>query len=350
MKKILYFVIFDHDFSRNKVYADGLKLHGFEVIYCIDKSRGPLKFFKLFKKTRALKGEYDVIIVGYPGYIVTPFARLFAWNKPIIFDALCSFYESQIISRDAYRGNPFRIPYVKLVDWLATRSADYILVETEAQKEYFVQKLGVAREKAVVTYTGVDEAKFHFDQSVQKNEKFTVLFRGRITQEAGLKYVLEAAKILERDSVDFLVVGYGWGPAKREFDEILKNNSFSNITFISKHVATDELNRLMLQCHASLGQFSDNERVERTIPHKAFEAMVLKLPYITSRTVSVSEIARDGENCLLTNKADARDLAEKILKLKNSSELQKSLAENNLKTYLEHFTPKEIVNPLIKIL
>ena len=37
----------------------------------------------------------------------------------------------------------------------------------------------------------------------KKNDKFTVLFRGRFLPEAGVKHILEAAKILEKKGVNF---------------------------------------------------------------------------------------------------------------------------------------------------
>ena len=357
MKTILYFGIFDKDFSRNKVYANGLGQHGIAVLYCIDKSRGPIKFIKLFFKLWGFRGRYDAMIVGYPGYIVVPFARLFSFlisvitfsrQKPILFDALCSFYESQIISRDAYRGNPFRFLYVRTVDWLSTRAADKILVETQAQKDYFIENLGVSDEKCIVVYTGVDETVFVRDQEVQKYEKFTVLFRGRITKEAGVTTILETAKILEEKGVNFLIVGFGWGSAMREFDEKMASLKLKNLIHKKEQMSYLELIPLISKCHVSLGQFSTNERLKRTIPHKAFEALTMKIPYITARGGAVSEIFQDGLNCIMTNPADAKDLAEKVLMIQDNAQMAESVVENGFKIFKEKLTAARIVEPIIR--
>lgn len=357
MKTVLYFGIFDKDFSRNKVYADGLKQHGIAVLYCIDKSRGPIKFIKLFFKLWGFRGQYDAVIVGYPGYIVVPFARLFSIlisvftfskQKPILFDALCSFYESQIISRDAYQGNPFRFLYVRTVDWLSTRSADKILLETQAQKDYFIGNLGVPEEKCIVVYTGVDETVFIRDSQLQKNETFTVLFRGRITKEAGVTTILKAAKILEEKGIDFLIVGFGWGSAIKEFNETMTSLKLKNLTHKKEQLPYSELIPLISKCHVSLGQFSTNERLKRTIPHKAFEALTMKIPYITARGGAVSEIFQDGFNCIMTNPDDAKDLAEKILMVRDNSQMAESITENGFKIFKERFTAAKIVEPIIK--
>ncbi len=357
MKRILYFGIFNKEFSRNKVYADGLREHGFTIVYCIDTSRGPIKFLRLFFKLFKLRKSYDTMIVGYPAYIVAPCARIFSLlisivtfskQKKIIVDALCSFYESQIISRNAYRGNPFRIPYVRGVDWLLIKSAEKILVETQAQKNYFIHQLGARESQCIVVYTGVDTETFYYDDSVKKNDTFTVLFRGRITKEAGLKYVLEAAQILQNENIKFLIIGFGWGSAVKEFNEMMEDMKLKNVVHIGKQLPVEELRTLMLQCHVSLGQFADNERLKRTIPHKAFESLAMKLPYITARSEGVSEILKDGKTCLMVEKANSSDLAEKILLMKNSSELSDTIRQNSFQLFKDTYIPKELVRPIIE--
>lgn len=359
MKTVLYFGIFDKEFSRNKVYSEGLVKNGINVIFCTDQTKGLIKYLILFKKLFSLRNSYDAMIVGYPGYIVVPFARIFSIiisvlsiskQKPIFFDAMCSFYEAQIISRDAYRGIPLRIQYVKAIDWISTRCADKVFVESNPQKEYFVNTLGVRDDKVVVVYTGVDEDKFSNRMEVAKSKDFTVLFRGRITKEAGLKYVLEAIEILRNEDIKFLIIGFGWGKAVEEFNSLLSKMKTNNLVYISKHLPNDELNNLMLSCNVSLGQFGDDERLKRTIPHKAYESLVLGLPYITSRSEGVLDIFRDRVNCIMVHGTDSKDLALKIIELKNSPALVNELISNGKKLYQESLSADKIVKPIIKLL
>ncbi len=350
-KRVLYFGIINPDFSRNKIYADGLKANGVEVEYCIDTSRGPIKFWKLFKKHWAIRNSYDAMIVGFPGYIAVPFAKIIAKRgKPVIFDALCSFYETQIISRDAYRGNPFRLVYVRTVDWLATRFADKVLVETEEQKKYFINSLGVNQKKLVVVYTGVDDTKFFSKSTDIKFPDFTVLFRGRITKEAGATYVLEAAKILENTGIKFLIIGFGWGDAIKAFNAKLAELNPSNVKYIKEQVPIDELREMMSKCHISLGQFEDNERLQRTIPHKAFESLSMKIPYITARTLGAGEVFKDMVHCLYCDVASGQDMAEKILKLRDDKILANKIADSAYELYTERFTPAKIVKPILDLI
>jgi glycosyltransferase involved in cell wall biosynthesis len=343
---VLYFGIFDPNFSRNKIYTDGLRQNGVEVLVCTDHSKGLLKYWRLFQKHRLLRNKYDAMIVGFPGYIVVPFARLIA-TAPVYFDALCSFYETQIISRDAYKGNPFRLPYVKTIDWLSTRTANKVLVETIEQKNYFVKNLGVREDKVFVTYTGVDESVFYLDDSIKKSERFTVLFRGRITREAGAETVVRAAKLLENENIDFLIIGFGWDDVIKDFNKVMEELKPKNVKHVTGQIEIGKLRELMLKTHVSLGQFGDNERLKRTVPHKAYESLALKIPYITARTGGISEILTDTINCLMSNVADGHDLADKVRRLKNEPALCMQLAENGYRLYEDKFTPKKVVEPII---
>jgi len=348
-KTILYFGNFDPNFSRNKVYIGGLRQNGYKVLICADSSRGLLKYWKLFFMHRKLKNLYDVMIVGYPGYIIMPFARLLT-RKMIIFDALCSQYETRMISRDAPSINPFKAHFIIFMDKLANMCADYILVESERQKSYFIQRLGANARKLIVVYTGADDKNFYYDPDIKKRNKFTVVFRGRITREAGAEYVIRAAKILEDSDIDFLVIGFGWGDAQEKFDEIVRELKPRNLEYIGYQVPIDQLRLKMLECQACLGQFSSNERLQRTIPHKAYEAMVMKLPYITAKVAGAKEIFTDGENCLMVEPANGEDLALKIKELRNSEELCQRLALKAYDLYNARFEPQKIVQPIVKLL
>jgi glycosyltransferase involved in cell wall biosynthesis len=349
MKTVLYFGNIDMGLSRNKVYSDGLRQNGIEVLTCVDRSPGVRKYWNLYKKHKKIKGKYDVLIVGYGGYVTVPFAKLLS-DKLVVFDALCSFYETEILSRDTLHEIPFRKLYARFIDWLATFFADRILVETDRQKEYFNRKIKVKSKKLVTVYTGVDDTVFKHDESVKKYEKFTVLFRGRIMVEAGVPVIIKAAKLLEGKNINFRIIGYGCNKAMEDFERVMKEENPKNVTHMGDHLTFSELVQEMQKCHVSLGQFADHERLERTIPHKAYESLAMKLPYITARTGGVQEVLEEGVHCLMVYPEDNEDLAEKIMQLYTDTTLREKLAESGYTLYKEKFCPGEVVKPLCKVI
>lgn len=348
-KTVLYFGNIDMNLSRNKIYVDGLRQNGFEILTCVDRSKGLKKYWELYKKHKEFKGRYDALVVGFGGYVTVPLAKLLS-KKPVIFDALCSFYETEILSRDALKEYPFRITFVRFVDWIATKFADYVLVETEEQKKYFIKELKVKSEKLKVVYTGADDTVFKFIKEIEKYKKFTVLFRGRIMSEAGVPTIVKTAKLLEKEDINFLIIGHGCNEAMEEFEATMKEESSKNITHIGKQLPFDELVSTMQKCHVSLGQFANHERLKRTVPHKAYESLSMKLPYITARMEGVQEILEEGKQCLMVHPENPEDLALKIMQLYKDEKLREKIAEEGFILYQEKFSPKEIVGPLCEII
>ena len=132
MMKICYFGIYKPDLSRNKIYISGLKKKGVEVIECRDDGGRFAKYWNLWRKHRLIKNKYDAIIVGYPGHIMTPFAKIIS-RKPIIADLLGSFKDAQIHSHNSGATRRFKD---SVIDWMAVKFGDVILIESEAQKNF----------------------------------------------------------------------------------------------------------------------------------------------------------------------------------------------------------------------
>ena len=345
--RICYFGIFNPDFSRNKIYISGLKACGVHIIECRDRSSRFMKYWRLFKKHQSIRNDYDVMVVGYPGQTMAVFAK-FLSKKKVVLDALCSLYEAEVISRNSVRRFSLRGMKIWLIDFFAYLFADIIFVETEAQKQFFVKKFFVNPNKIAVVYTGADDSLFYPDPSIKKRYKFTAVFRGRFLPEAGVDVIIKATKILENNGVNFLIIGSGL--LDKEISSLISAIKPKNLSVESRHLSFDEMRNLILSCHINLGQFSNHERLERTIPHKAFESLALGLPYITARSKGISEILKDGMNCLMVNPDDPKDLAEKILYIKNNPNLAQKMANEGLALHRDNFTPDILSKQIIYLL
>jgi len=344
--RICYFGTYDSELARNKVYINGLKQNGVELIECCDNSRKLIKFYKLFIKHWKIRNKYDVMIVGYAGHLMVPFAKLIS-KKPVILNAMTSLYEASIIARKKHSKRSLGTWRILLIDWLAFKFSDLVLVETNKQKAYLVKKFKIKPKKFIRLFIGADDSIFYPDSNIEKSDKFTVLFRGKFLPEAGVRHIVKAAKILEKKEINFLIRGLG--PLEKDIKEQIKRLNLKNLELISKRLEVNELREKMLTAHISIGQLENDERLERTIPYKAFEALALKLPYITGNAPGIKELLKNRKNCLMVNLADPEDLAEKILELKNDPELRKKIAENGYKLYKEKLTSKELGRKLLNI-
>lgn len=348
--KVCYFGIYDPGLSRNRIYMKGLRENGVEIIECRDTSWGPLKFMRLFLKHWRIRNSYNTMIVGYPGHVVVPLAKLIS-RKKVVLDAAATLYEGVILSRKQHGAFSPKTLYLRFVDWMAVISADAVLVESEAQKKYFERTFGTRH--ANVLYHGADDAVYDLDlipaaERGEKRQDFTVVFRGKFLPEAGVRHIIAAAKLLEEDRVNFLIIGNGL--LEDAIRAQLRELQPANVALIDTHLPNEELRDLMLSAHVSLGQMEDHERLKRTIPFKLFESLALELPYVTTDTMPVREILEDGKSALLVRPADPSDLAEKIRYLKENPAVAERIAREGHAVYKNNFTPRALGERLLTIL
>lgn len=339
MKKICYFTLTKDIPPRDAVYLEGLKQNGIEIIECKDSSRSWRKFIALYKKHRLIRNEYDVLFVGYSAHTIVPFARLISTRK-VIFNALGSLYEGIILSRKQYGFLGLNALYCLAVDFLAFHSASLNLVETNKQKEYLKKKFFIPDNKLIRAFTGVNENIFFYDPDIKKLADFTVLFRGKMLPESGVEYAVEAARIFQNSGTNIKLRIIGNGIMAEKVSKLIKDYRLKNIEWLSEKLTNDVLRIKMQECHLSLGQLSNHERLERTTPHKSFECTSMRIPYLTARNEGIAELLKENEDCFCCNPADAQELADKILELKKNPELLEKVADNAYQLYLKELTPK----------
>lgn len=333
---------------RDVVYLKGLKENGSEILYCDNDSPGFFrKIWQIIKKHQRVKNNYDILWVGYSAHMLVPLVRLIS-RKKIIFNALGSLYEGIIISR--HQAAPYSLKSVCcwLIDFLAFHCASVSLVESWAQKRWLMKKFLLRDNKLLVALTGVDDSLFFHEPGISKSTTFTVLFRGGFLPESGVEYAIEAAKILKNENIKFRILGRG--QMENKVKEMLSGFDSKSVEWISQKLEKNELRRLMQECHLSLGQLSNHDRLTRTIPHKAFESIVMRLPYLTARNKAVLELFTENETCFCCNPADAQDLARKILEIKNNPALAAQIADNAYGLYQEQLTPKILAKQVMDTL
>ena len=328
--RFCYFGIYDPEFSRNRIYIRALRDAGHTIIECRDTSRGLMKYVRLVQRLRALEGSYDVIIVGYPGHIVVPLARLFG-AAPVVSDLLGSLSDA---AEHTYDAGFFVRTWYSWVDRLAIACSDTVLVDSELQKEYLQRRFGSGKKYRVV-YTGADEEVFgpRGERDVTRTEPFIVLFRGRLIPQSGIMHILDAAKSLQNDKrFAFRIIGYG--PLLKVVRE--RARGLSNVELISEHISFDAMRRLTLDVGVSLGQFGNNARSDRNIPHKAFESISMGIPYLTARVPGISELLEDEVSCLMVPLENADAIKAALQRLRDDRPLGKRLAEKARAVYESH--------------
>ncbi|MEI9952479.1 MAG: glycosyltransferase family 4 protein [Pseudomonadota bacterium] len=158
---------------------------------------------------------------------------------------------------------------------------------------------------------GVDLERFAFSERSATTTGFRLIFVGHEFRRKGLALVLEALALLP-DDVQLTVVG---GPE----DEIRKYGELARATGVAPRVSflgrRKDINQILGEYDALVlpSAFESWQLV-------ALEAMASGVPVVMTPVGCAQEVVRDGMNGYLVA-PDAKDIADKILRLRNSDDM-----------------------------
>lgn len=338
--KVLYFGFYSHNNPRNAILIKGLRENGVTVLECRDYSRfPPVRYLKLFFKYLKFIGKFEAMVVGFSGQEVMPLARILT-RKPVIFDVFTSHYMGYVLDRKYFSPKSWRAKYYHWIDRWSCQLADAVILDTQAHIDYFVKEFDLPREKFYRVWLGANTEQFHQRTFPKTSPAFSVVFWGNFIPLQGVEYVVRAAKILEKENVKFLLVG-GGGQTFEANKKLAEELGLTNLTFGGRF-EWEDLHRAIAQADVCLGAFSGSVKADITIQNKIYEALASGKAVITARTTAISELLKEGENCLLVNKADSKDLAAKILELKNNQALKEKIAARAHQFFQNNLTEKKI--------
>jgi glycosyltransferase involved in cell wall biosynthesis len=160
---------------------------------------------------------------------------------------------------------------------------------------------------------------------------FVAGFVGRLSEQKGIPYLLEAIKILSAKLPAALFAIVGTGELEPKVLDFLKEHSLAGkvrVLGFRKDVAE------IMPAFDTLLVPSLWEGFGLVL----VEAMLAGVPPIASNTSSIPEIVQDGANGLLVPARDPQSLADAVLRLQRETGLLESLAANGRKTVREKYS------------
>ena len=336
---ICYFGDFDPEYARNRVIIKGLKENGVDVLFCHTNLKGFHGLFDLFKKHLHLKNKYDILIVGYSdSRAMVPLAKIIS-SKKIVWDAFYSIYDSWVFDRKIVKSGSLKAGYYWFVDWISCKLSNIILLDTNEHIKYFSKTFYVPSPKFLKVLVGTDDEVFYPKEKNENNQNFIVHFHGKLMPLQGAEYIIGAAHILRNEEITFRIIGTG--QEYNKIKNIAEKLGLANTVWVDR-MDYNELAEYIKNADVCLGVFGNTPKAQRVIPNKIYEAVAMQKTVISSDTPAIRELFIDRENILLCKVADPKDLAEKILELKNNSDLRDKIANNGYGVFKNSCTPKVI--------
>lgn len=335
--QIVIFSYYGRDYSRAGVYLSPKALKNNKQIF-FQVPRGMLQSIKyLAKIRRELRSSRVRIVVISQSHLLVVLIKLLT-RKQVTLDAGWSLSEAELARWKNFTSFP-KLVKIYLIDFLAFKLANKILLESSKQKKYVSRLFFVRRKKLYTLFTGFDERSFN-DQGTCPRElknlnlsnKSIVLFRGSYTKESGLELIAELSCVENGASIIYVIACNNF-PSSLVFGD--------KAVVINRRITNAEMKFLYEKATVCVGQISARPRLRNTIPHKAFEAGYFAKPYISADGSAIREIYSDAE-CIYLDKVSSESLENAIAQVTGSSSLQIRLSENIQKNY-KHFASQDLL-------
>lgn len=363
--RVCYFGTYRDEYSRNRVLIEGLRRAGAGVVEChvplwhgiedrVQAASGGwlrpaflarmLRAWGCLLRAHRAAGNYDVMILGYPGVLDAPLARLLTWRRrrPLVLDSFMSIYlialERGLVVRHPLTG---RLIYAS--EWLACRLADRLIQDTPQYRQWLCATYGLDTGRVRLVPTGADDRIFHplepspgCARSLHESTPFLVFYHGSFIPNHSVGTIVEAARLL-RDEPDLQFELVGDGPDRPEAEARVRDWGLANVSFPG-WLEPSALVQRAARASLCLGAFGTTPQSVMTVHNKIYECLAMRRPVLTGDSPAVRDAFKHGVHVWLCPRADPPALAQAILTLKGDPALRESLAENGHRLFLERYT------------
>jgi glycosyltransferase involved in cell wall biosynthesis len=332
--RALYFGTYDRDYPRNAQVISALRHAGVEVRERhvgvwegrADNWRaGALTVARVAaaeaRLLRRPSGDYDIVIVGYPGHADLTAARRAAAGRPLVFNPLVSLFDTFVSDRRRFGSGSIAARALRALDVHALRAADLVVADTDAHRRFLAALGGLALDRVAVCFVGAEDGVF--TPRSTPADAFEALFVGKLIPLHGVETVLEAARLAPE--IRFRIVGSG------QLEPLLEARP-PNVAW-TPWLPYRDLPGELHRAGCALGIFGSSDKAARVIPNKVFQALACGTPLVTADTPAARELLRSGESALLVPQADSDALAAAVRRLAADDPLRRRIAAGGRAAY-----------------
>ena len=269
-------------------------------------------------------------------------ARRFArWHKvPLLFDPLISSYDKRVFEFHKLREGSRRARRLKGWEKKMFQSADVVLADTQAHKDFFEQELGAKPDQCFVVPVGANEQLFTSQAQHSSNDSPEVFFYGSFLPLHGVETIIQAAQICQGVRWTLL----GGGTLKKKCEELA--GGLQNLCF-EDPIPYRDLPARIGRADIVLGVFGSTPKAGRVIPNKVFQALACARPVITRSSLAYPPaFQEDDSGVVFVCPGDPKALAESVEQLLADKACLSERGIQALKSYQKYFSQDHITDLL----
>ena len=256
---------------------------------------------------------------GKGGYYCAPVANKL--DLPLV----TTFHGSDITQKDKFS-------YNRKHRAITFARSDKIIAISRFIQQKLLQA-GCPEQKIIQHYTGIDTEFF-----APANDKFvepTVLFVGRLIEQKGCQYLINAMQQVQQQLPDTRLIVAGYGSYAQTLQDLaLQNRNISFVGAQSQQQVKALMSKAWVTCVPSIVMARGNEEGMGSV---CIESQAVGTPVVAFRTGGVSEAVIDQQTGLLSEQKDVGKLADNLLTLLQSASLRQQLATAAIAHVDTHF-------------
>ncbi len=296
-----------------------------------------LPFFMIFGTISAYfyarKNNFDIIHIHFPFPLALfGIAMKRVSKKPLVMT--CHGSEVNMAKKN---------PIFRKIFNLMLKHADFITVNSTFMKNEVEKIIQDKNIEIIPMGAGIGDISEKEKAEKKQKTRTTVLFVGRLIKVKGVKYLIDAVKLLDPGKFELHIAGDG--PEHGNLEKTAPENVFFHGYQTGKNL--EELYR-----NADifvLPSIVDDAGYTEGLGTVLLEAANFSIPSIGTNVGGIPDIIRDGETGILVPQKDPAALAETIKTLAEDKTLCEKLTENARKHLKDNFSWRVITEKFLEI-
>lgn len=211
------------------------------------------------------------------------------------------------------------------------QKADKIICDCEDTANALEKYYNLSRRKITVIPIGIDLTRFKPLKNIKKIPN-SLIFVGRLDKRKGIDFLIETLPLVKRKILGIKLFVIGSGKLKPKLEKYINNHHLEkNVQFLG-FVPDKELLKWYNQTEIAVIP-SAFEGFGITV----IEAMACGMPVLATKVGGIKNIIKNGQNGILVEYGNKKQMAKQIIRLLNNQLLRKKLMKAGLKTVKENY-------------
>jgi len=277
--------------------------------------------------------KIDVVWAANPNIISFYPAQIYAWIKrvPVALN-VDDLWPEDMYSLNLLKPNSFFAKVAEAIARIAYHKARVITPISPYYKLVICGRYRADPSKVKTVRAGVDTSKFKPCPPRQRGDKFTVLYSGAFSVAYDFEQVLQAAKLLQGENVEFVL--QGGGEVAPLVKKRVKELGLTNVKVIDKILPREEVAKLLCQADALLLPLKDFGRPYLGISSKLYEYQAAGKPILCAARGAPALHVLETRSGLVSRPGDHEALAKNTLELARNPRKAEEMGANG-KSFVE---------------